>query len=65
MFGTGRAEKRVKTHFTRWHESFIRGFLNWIVQCVNACVCVCVCVCVDVMPKRSGWLAVGVTEQEA
>jgi hypothetical protein len=42
MFGTGRAEKRVETHFTRWHESFIRGFLNWIVQCMNTCVCVCV-----------------------
>jgi hypothetical protein len=24
-----------------------------------------VCVCVDIMPKRSGWLAVGVTEQVA
>ena len=64
MFGTGSAQKRVETHFTRWHESFIREFLIGLCNAWT-CVCVCVCVCVDIVPKRRGWLVVGVTEQVA
>ena len=49
MFGTGSAQKKFETHFTRWHESFIRDFL---IGLCNAWTCVCV----YIMPKRSGWL---------